>query len=203
MSSVIEQTDLPDGLPEPGAEDPAPAPEEDKAAPYGRDESGEPIAPYGYKANGDVKKRPGRPSGSGGGSTRTSGGGGSVEKYRKPLEQRLTEYLGAPLVMVSPIAAAVWEERVEQTANAILVLASGSVRWRKWLERFVKGSAAGDLGITFGGVITGIMVDSGRVSPDGKMAQFYGIPEIYTRLYGAYVGGQNGEVEARGLYTEV
>lgn len=186
MSTVIEQTELPEDLPPAGEEPPT-------------EEEPSEEAPYGYKADGTPRKRPGRKPGS------SSGGGSSkgLEHLRKPLEQRLTEYLGAPLIFVSPIAAAVWEQRVEQTANSILVLASGSVRWRKWVERFVKGSAAGDLGITFVGVATGMLVDAGRVAPDGKVAQFYGIPDIYTSLYGEYVAAQNGSVEARGLYEQV
>jgi hypothetical protein len=186
MSAVIEQTELPEDLP--SAESDEPQSEETSEE-----------ARYGYKADGTPRKRPGRKPGSG------SGGGSSkgLESLRKPLEQRLTEYLGAPLIFVSPIAAAVWEERVEQTANSILILASGSVRWRKWVERFVKGSAAGDLGITFVGVATGMMVDAGRVSPDGKVAAFYGIDRIYHQLYGAYTDAQNGGAEERGLYAEV
>lgn len=183
--ATIEQTELPEELPAADSEEP-----------QGDEPTEE--APYGYKADGTPRKRPGRKPGAGGGGGSSKG----LEALRKPLEQRLTEYLGAPLIFVSPIAAAVWEERVEQTANSILILASGSARWRKWVERFVKGSAAGDLGITFAGVATGMLVDAGRVSPEGKVASFYGIDRIYHQLYGAYTEAQNGGAEERGLFAE-
>lgn len=157
-------------------------------------------APYGYKADGTPRKRPGRKPGStNSGSTSSRG----LENLREPLTQRLVEYMGAPLMMVSPIGAAVWEERADRTADAILVLARRSPRWRKWLERFVAGSAGGDIGITMVGVVTGIMVDNGRVSPEGKIARYYGIDDIYTELYGAYDAAQNGNGYARGLFADV
>lgn len=160
-------------------------------------------APYGYKADGTPRAKPGRKSGSGGGTggaTRRSSA--SLQSLREPLIERLVDYGAIPLAMTSPIAAAVWEDRAEKTADAILVLAGRSKRWRKWVERFVAGTAAGDLGITFAGVFAGMLVDAGRMSPNGKMAHYYGIDEIYEELYGAYVEGQNGD-EARGLYAEV
>lgn len=181
--TLIERSELPDDLP------PADTPE---------DISEE--APYGYKADGTPRKKPGRPKGSAG----VSGGSSrKLESLREPLTQRLVEYFGGPLVMVSPIAAAVWEERAEKTADAILVLAARSVRWRKWVERLIAGSAAGDLGITLVGVGTGMLVDAGRIAPDGKLASFYGIPELYQQFYGEYVAAQNGGAEERGLYAEV
>lgn len=200
MSSVIEQSQLPEDLPPPNDPEEDIEETDDPEAPYGRNEDGSPKAPYGFKKDGSPAKRRGRAKGA------ASVGGGSskgLEALRKPLEQRLTEYLGAPLIFVSPIAAAVWEQRVESTANSILILAANSARWRKWVVRFVQGSAAGDLGITFAGVATGMLVDAGRVAPDGKVAMFYGIPDIYTKLYGAYVGGQNGSVEEHGLFAQV
>lgn len=181
MSAVIEQSELPDNLPL--TED--------------TDEPSE-EAPYGYKADGTPRKRPGRPKGS------TGGGGGSGGKIDKELlTTRLVEYFGGPLVFVSPIAAAVWEERAEKTADAIIVLAKRSARWQKWVQRLLTGSAAGDLGITLVGVGTGFLVDMEKLAPDSRVATFYGIPAIYAELYGAYQAAQNNGAEARGLYAEV
>ena len=182
MSAVIEQTELPEDLPEPEATD---EPTEE--------------APYGYKSDGTPRKKPGRPSGGGGGSGK--GSGGKINKEQ--LTTRLVEYFGGPLVFVSPIAAAIWEERAEKTADAIIVLAARSPRWRKWVQRLLTGSAAGDLSITMVGVGTGILVDTGRLEPDGKMARYYNIPQIYTELYGAYESAQQNGAEQRGLFAEV
>jgi hypothetical protein len=157
-------------------------------------------APYGYKADGTPRKKPGRPKGSpgtGGGSTR------SLSSMREPLIQRLVEYIGGPIMLVSPIGAAVWEERVEKTADSILVLAARSSRWKKWVERLIAGSAGGDLGLTFVGVATGILVDMDKVAPEGKVQHYFGIDRIYEELYGAYVEHSTNGDNARGLYAEV
>lgn len=181
--ATIEQTTIPENLDPPDNED---------------DVSEE--APYGYKKDGTPRKAPGRKPGSVGG-----GGGGSSRKIDKELlTTRLVEYFGGPLVLVSPIAAAVWEDRAERTADAIIVLASRSVRWKKWVERLLAGSAAGDLGITLVGVGTGLLVDTGRLEPTGKVASYYHIDQIYVELYGAYDASRNGSgVEERGLFAEV
>lgn len=156
-------------------------------------------APYGYKADGTPRKRPGRKPGSpsGGGSTK------SLQGLREPLIQRLVEYIGGPIMLVSPIAAAVWEERVEKTADSILVLAARSTRWRKWVERLIAGSAGSDLGLTLVGCATGFLVDMERISPEGRVQHYFGIDRIYEELYGAYVEHSTNEENARGLYAEV
>jgi len=159
-------------------------------------------APYGYKADGTPRKRPGRKPGSGTGGT-TPRSSKSLQSLREPLIQRLVEYIGGPIMLVSPIAAAVWEERVEKTADSILVLAARSARWRKWVERLIAGSAGGDLGLTLVGVATGVLVDTGRASPEGKVQHYFGIDRIYEELYGAYEEHSQNEENARGLYAEV
>lgn len=182
MSTAIEQTELPENLEPPDNEE----------------EISE-EAPYGYKADGTPRKRPGRPPGSSGGGG--SKGGGKIDK--EALTTRLVEYFGGPLLFVSPIAAEVWQERAEKTADAIIILAARSPRWRKWVQRLLAGSAAGDLSITMVGVGTGILVDTGRMAPDNRLASYYGIPQIYTELYGAYESAQQNGVDQRGLFAEV
>lgn len=202
MSVTITKSEAPDDLDPPDN----PAEEEveetgDPEAPYGYESDGTtPKAPYGYKKDGSPAKRRGRAKGSSG----TSGASRkSLQSLREPLIQRLVEYIGGPIMLVSPIAAAVWEDRVEQTADSILILAARSPRWKKWVERLIAGSAGGDLGITLVGVATGVLVDTGRLSPDGKVQDFFKIGEIYAELYGAYQGAKENGDNARGLYAEV
>jgi hypothetical protein len=201
MSAVITQSELPPEL-DPPDNPPEESVEEtdDPKAPYGFNEDGTPKAPYGYKKNGEPARRRGRAKG----STGTSGGSSrGLASLREPLIQRLVEYVGGPIMMVSPIGAAVWEERVEATADSILVLAARSPRWRKWVERLIAGSAGGDLGLTFVGVATGILVDAERVSPEGRLQHFFGIDRIYEELYGAYTQARDDTTNARGLFAEV
>lgn len=202
MSVTITKSEAPDDL------DPPDNPTEEEVeetgdpdAPYGYESDGTtPKAPYGYKKDGKPAKRRGRAKGStgtGGGSNR------SLNSLREPLVNRLMDYLGGPLMLVSPIAAAVWEDRVEQTADAILILAARSARWKKWVERLIAGSAGSDLGITLVGVATGILVDTGSISPEGKVQSFFKIDQIYVELYGTYQEAQSNGENARGLYAEV
>lgn len=201
MSVTITKSEAPDELDPP--DNPPDEVEEtgDPDAPYGYESDGTtPKAPYGFKKDGKPAKRRGRAKG----STGTGGGSSkSLASLREPLIQRLVEYIGGPIMLVSPVAAAVWEDRVEQTADSILILAARSARWKKWVERLIAGSAGGDLGITFIGVATGILVDTGRLSPDGKVQDFFKIGEIYAELYGAYQGARDNGENARGLYAEV
>jgi hypothetical protein len=200
MSVTITKSEAPDDLDPP--DNPPEEVEEtgNPEAPYGYESDGTtPKAPYGFKKDGKPAKRRGRAKG----STGTGGGSRSVQSLREPLVNRLMDYLGGPLMLVSPIAAAVWEDRVEQTADAILVLAARSARWKKWVERLIAGSAGSDLGITLVGVTTGILVDTGKISPEGKIQNFFKIDQIYVELYGSYVEAQANGDNARGLYAEV
>jgi hypothetical protein len=202
MSVTIHKSEAPDELDPPDNPDVEVEETEDPDAPYGFESDGTtPKAPYGYKKDGKPAKRRGRAKGSTGSTSGSSSK--SLQALKQPLITRLVEYIGGPMMLVSPIAAAVWEDRVEQTADSILILAARSPRWRKWVERLIAGSAGGDLGITFVGVATGILVDTGRLTPDGKVQDFFHIGEIYADLYGAYQGAQNDADNARGLYAEV
>lgn len=201
MSVTITKSEAPDELDPPDAKTEPLEETDDPEAPYGYEEDGTtPKAPYGYKKDGSPAKRRGRAKGSTGTSVGSRKG---LQGLREPLIQRLVEYIGGPIALVSPIGAAVWEDRVEQTADSILVLAARSPRWKKWVERLIAGSAGGDLGITLVGVATGILVDTGRADPDGKVQRFYKIDQIYVELYGEYVRTSNNSEQARGLYAEV
>lgn len=159
-------------------------------------------APYGYKKDGTPRKRPGRPVGGGGG-----GGGGagtkSLQSLREPLIQRLTEYAGAPLALASPLAYDYWQARAEKTADSLLIIAARSPRTKKWIQRFITGSATGDIGITLAGVGTAFLIDSGKVDPQGKAAHWFGLDEMYVNLYGEYEHARGDNGQARGLYAEV
>lgn len=159
-------------------------------------------APYGYKSDGTPRAKPGRKAGSSssGGTSRPSK---SLASLREPLVQRLVEYGGMPLAMVSPLAFSYWESRAEQTADSLLVIAGRSPRTRKWLERFITGTSTGDLGITFVGVFTAMMVDNGRVDPQGKVPHWLGLDSLYLELYGSFEEASTNGDNARGLYAEV
>lgn len=183
MSTVIEQTDLPEDLP--------------TAEPAGDEPSEE--APYGYKADGTPRKKPGRPSGTPGRSSGTR----SLKNLKEPLTEKLVEYLGAPLALMSPLAYSYWEMRAEKTADALLVIATRSPRTRKWIERLIAGSATSDIGVTVVGLGTAMLIDAEKVSPEGRFQHWLGLDSLYVELYGEYIEQSANGDNARGLYAEV
>lgn len=197
MSVTITRTDVPEEIDPPDIEYEE---TDDPDAPYGFEEDGTtPKAPFGYRKDGKVAKKRGRAKGSTGGGGRTK----NLSHLKEPLMDRLVEYIGAPIAFVSPIGAMVWEDRAEKTADAILILASRSVRWRKWVERLIAGSATSDLGITIVGVFTGWLVDIERVDPEGAFPRRFKIDMFYHEIYGEFQRGTTNSDNARGLYAEV
>jgi hypothetical protein len=108
-----------------------------------------------------------------------------------------------PLALASPLAYAYWEDRAERTADSLLVIAARSPRTRKWIERFVAGTSTGDLGITFVGVATAMMIDNGRVDPEGKIPHWLGLDSLYLELYETFDHEHSNPSNARGLLAEV
>ena len=154
-------------------------------------------APYGYKADGTPKKRPGR----------RAGGSTSLSKLEPELADKLVEYIGLPMTVISPLAAGVIDARAEKTSKALIRLADTSPRFRKALEAFVKGSAVSDLGLTAVAVIVAVRVDRTNQTPDemGMVARYFDIDEIYYQVYPETenTNGHEPMVRSMGLMGEV
>lgn len=158
-------------------------------------------APYGYKADGTPKKRPGRPRGS---------TGPSLSKLEPELADKVVEYIGLPMTVISPLAAGVIDARSEKISKSCIRLAETSPRFRRALEAFVKGSSVSDLGLSALAVIVAIRVDRANQTPDemGMVARYFDIDEIYLAVYGEPEQGLNGNgngepLRRMGLYGEV
>lgn len=154
-------------------------------------------APYGYKKDGTPKARPGR----------RAGGTVSLSKMEPELADKLVQYIGLPMSVVSPLAAGVIDARAEVTAKSLVRLAETSPRFRKALEAFVKGSAVSDLGLTGVAVIVAIRADRTNQTPDemGMVARYFDIDEIYLQVYGQPEDRNGSEpmVKSMGLMGEV
>lgn len=163
----------------------------------GDDDGGIDPAPYGYKADGTPKKRPGRPK----------GGTVSLNKLEPELADKLVQYIGLPMTVVSPLAAGVIDARAEVTAKSLVRLAETSPRFRRALEAFVKGSAVSDVGLTAVAVIVAIRVDRTNQTPEdmGMVARYFDIDEIYLQVYGQpeQRNGAEPMVRNMGLMGEV
>lgn len=155
-------------------------------------------APYGYKADGTPRKRPGRKAG---------GGTVSLSKLEPELAEKLVQYIGLPMTVVSPLAAGVIDARAEVTAKSLVRLADTSPRFRRALEAFVKGSAVSDLGLTAVAVIVAVRADRTNQTPEemGMVARYFDIDEIYLQVYGEpeMQNGQPPMVRSMGLMGEV
>lgn len=154
-------------------------------------------APYGLKADGTPRKRPGR----------KPGGSVSLNKLEPELANKLVEYIGLPMTVISPLAAGVIDARADKTAKALTRLAETSPRFRRALEAFIAGSAVSDLGLTAVAVIVAIRVDKTEQTPDdmGMVARYFDIDEIYLQVYGQpeHQNGREPMVRSMGLMGEV
>jgi hypothetical protein len=163
----------------------------------GDDDGGIDPAPYGYKADGTPKKRPGRPK----------GGTVNLNKMEPELADKLVQYIGLPMTVVSPLAAGVIDARAEVTAKSLVRLAETSPRFRRALEAFVKGSAVSDVGLTAVAVIVAIRVDRTNQTPEdmGMVARYFDIDEIYLQVSGEQENRNGSEpmVKSMGLMGEV
>jgi len=146
-------------------------------------------APYGYKADGTPKKRPGRPAGSGG------GGGGRKKNFdalKEPLAERIVEYLTPPVAFISPLGAAVIDDRADKTAAALCHLAATRPRIAKVIQGMIAGSASVDIVLTGVAILVAIGVDMQRIEPHSMPAAYFHIDEFWQELYGQNGNGQNG-----------
>lgn len=157
-------------------------------------------APYGYKADGTPRKRPGRPPGSGGYTKKSSFSDTEKEK----LADRFVEYLGPPISFASPLAFAVLEDRADKTATALIQLAKTRPRVAKFIRGMIEGSATVDIALTGVGMLTAIGVDIQRIRPDSMVSHYFKIDDFYVELYGQISEDiRNGKVAKHGMMEEI
>lgn len=149
-------------------------------------------APWGYKADGTPKKRPGRTPGSGGGGgTRTA----RLANLEGLLKEQLIENIAPPVGVFSPLMAAVIDERAERVSKALCTLAETSPGFRKGLEKIVKWGALGELVMFPLALVTAGAVEFGWMAPGSFAAQRFHVSEHWVRLYGddgtENLGGSN------------
>lgn len=109
-----------------------------------------------------------------------------LAQLEEPLAEKLVEYIGVPMAVVSPLAAGVIDHRADKTAKALIALAKSSPRFRKALETFVTGSNVADLGFTVVAVLMAIRIDKQNLTPDemGMAAMYLQIDDVWRVVYG-------------------
>lgn len=175
---------------------------------------GDSEAPYGRKKDGTPKKRPGRPSGSAGVSTPRS---------KPAIERQLADRLGQiliPIGLMSPLAGAVIDAQVDNTAKGVVILMGDSPRFKQWMEKSIKAEAVWNIvGLPIG-IGLAFNVERGNLHPDHFICKRMGISDAFRDLWekgwrpafmvremaensDAETAAGNGHVETRsGLFGE-
>jgi hypothetical protein len=160
-------------------------------------------APYGRKADGTPRAKPGRKSGSSGGTVSRRNSNDNAFKER--ISEELVE-LSAPLAILSPLAMLHVVERADRTANALTVIAKKHPQVKAAILTYFDSVAYKDLALFVIGIPIGVMIDMGVMKPDAVAGRIWSYADKYEELYGE--GGSefaqtNGHVHARGLASEL
>jgi hypothetical protein len=159
--------------------------------PTGSDSESDDDAPWGYKADGTPKKKPGRPGGSGGGIGSGARRTPSIklEKLQEDIADKITEY-SAPVAFVSPLASGVLQDRANRTSKALVTLANRNPKFRKALDSLLGADALLELLILLPTALSvAVMVDYGRVAPDSAISRRFGVEKQWLLLYQESAGG--------------
>lgn len=155
----------------------------------------------GTTTTGDPPKRRGRPPGS------KNKPKVDTAQLTTELNDKLSEFISLPISFVSPIAAAVFEERQDRTIRAIVTIAAKNPRFAAALATFLEGSAYFDLIGTIVGMGIGFAVDHGQVEADSFAATIFHIDDIVMRIYPDTVPSENGNganlARERGLLGDI
>lgn len=167
----------------------------------------DPEAPWGRKADGTPKKKPGRQPGSGGGSTRSVSRGSNDAKFAERISEELVE-LSAPLGLFSPMALLHVADRSEKTANALVIISKKHPAVKLAIESYFNSVAYKDLALFVLGIPVAVMIDMGMLKPDAVVGRIWGMEAKYEELYGENgsefpTANGNGHVRARGLAGEL
>lgn len=155
-------------------------------------------APYGYKADGTPRRKPGRPAGSGGGN-RTA----KDDVFAREIEAELHE-LFAPVALASPLAYWHVGQRAERTSKACVILAKKHPQFRAAIVAYFASVAYKDVALFIAGIPIAFMIDLGMLKPDAVAGRIFRMQEGWEELYGEDGSefpeqNMNGNTGARGL----
>lgn len=167
-------------------------------------------APYGRKADGTPKKKPGRPAGSNSGtSTGRITRSAKDEAFQEEIRDEILE-LFSPIALPSPLAYWHIGNRAERTSKACVVLAKKHPAFRHYLQLYFESIAYKEIAMFVTGIPIAFMMDLGMLRPDAIGGRIFKLQEGWEELYGD--GGseftdaaKNGhrEANARGLASQI
>ena len=161
-------------------------------------------APWGYKADGTPRKKPGRPKGSSGGSG-TSKSSRSDSAFAERISEELVE-LAAPVGIFSPLAMWHIAERAERTSKALVVISKKHPAVRAAIETYFASVAYKDLALFILGIPVAIAMDMQMLKPTAMVGKVWRFEEGWQEIYGenGEYPSQNGHyAQARGLAGEI
>lgn len=162
-------------------------------------------APYGYKADGTPRAKPGRKPGSGGGSgsgTRKAFGS-SDAAFGSRISDELIE-LSAPLAIVSPMAMAHVARRADKTAMALVNVSKKHPRVKLAINAYFDSVSYKDLVLFVLGIPIMVMIDYRMLRPDSKIGIPWHAQEIYQECYQSEGSEQQPEAAGyRGLAGQI
>lgn len=159
-------------------------------------------APYGYKADGTPKKKPGRPKGgsnTGSSSPRTGGDKALGERIANELVE-----LSAPIGLISPLTMLHVETRADRTGMALVSLCKKYPRMRLAIDQYFNSVAYKDIAFFVAGIPVALAMDYRMLDPESKIGVPFGMRKLWEEAYGEN-GSENppSAVAARGLAAEL
>ena len=176
------------------------------AYPHSAESESESEAPWGLKADGTPRKKPGRKAGSSTGSgVSRSRSSVSDTAFAQRISDELVE-LSAPLAIVSPMAMGHVARRVDRTANALVNISRKHPRVKAAIITYFDSVAYKDIALFVLGIPIMVMIDYGKLKPDSKAGFPFQAQEIWMECYGDTQDGSefspNG-ASYRGLAAEL
>lgn len=161
-------------------------------------------APYGYKADGSPRAKPGRKAGgsnSGGGGTRTGGDKAFAERIAGELVE-----LSAPIGLLSPLTMLHVETRADRTGVALVSLCKKYPRMRLAIDQYFNSVAYKDIAFFVAGIPVALAMDYQMLDPNSKIGVPFGMRKLWDEAYGED-GTENpperNPVPMRGLAAEL
>lgn len=155
-------------------------------------------APWGYKADGTPRRKPGRPSGSSNNVARSQGTN-RIGNLEAELRDAIGGDIAATIGTVAPLVAWVLDERAERTARALARIAKRSPRFRKGLEQALSYRDYVALASLPPAIAAAVLIETGIIKPDSRMSKRVSRSQEYPEgLWSAYLelyGDQGSERE--------